>query len=51
MTIDKSGTWWKGTEFADIAEYLRDVTADGYPADGADFVRGYRAFVGADLGG
>lgn len=21
------------------------------PADGADFVRGYRAFVGADLGG
>ena len=33
MTIDKSGQWWKGTEFADVAEYLRDQTADGYPAD------------------
>ena len=33
MTIDKSGKWWKGTEFRDIAEYLRDQTADGYPAD------------------
>ena len=33
MTIDKSGEWWKGTEFGDIDEYLRDITADGYPAD------------------
>jgi hypothetical protein len=32
MTIDTSGKWWKGTEFADIDEYLRGFTADGYPA-------------------
>jgi hypothetical protein len=32
MTIDTSGRWWKGTEFADIAEYLRIYTADAYPA-------------------
>jgi ribosomal protein S27AE len=33
MTIDTSGKWWKGTDFADLAEYLRGFTADGYPAD------------------
>jgi len=33
VTIDKSGSWWKGTEFADVAEYLREYTADAYPAD------------------
>jgi hypothetical protein len=32
MAIDDSGKWWKGTEFADIEEYLRILTADGYPA-------------------
>ena len=29
MTIDKSGEWWKGTEFSDVVEYLHDLTADG----------------------
>jgi hypothetical protein len=33
MPIDRSGTWWKGTDFGDLAEYLRELTADGYPAD------------------
>jgi hypothetical protein len=33
MTIDRSGTFWTGSERADIAEYLRALTADSYPAD------------------
>lgn len=33
MTIDKSGAYWVGTEAADIDEYLRALTAEGYPAD------------------
>lgn len=32
MAIDTSGKWWEGTEFADLAEYLRLYTKDGYPA-------------------
>jgi hypothetical protein len=32
MTIDTSGKWWTGSEFADIEEYLRIYTADAYPA-------------------
>ena len=31
--IDKTGKWWKGQDFADLAEYLVALTADGYPAD------------------
>ena len=31
--IDKSGEWWKGTQFNDLAEYVRELTADGYQAD------------------
>jgi hypothetical protein len=31
--IDRSGQWWTGEDFNDLAEYLRVVTADGYPAD------------------
>jgi hypothetical protein len=30
--IDTSGKWWKGENFDDVAEYLRLLTADGYPA-------------------
>ena len=33
MTIDKSGEWWKGTGFDDLAEYIRELTAEGYPAE------------------
>ncbi len=33
MAIDKSGTYWVGTEAADIDQYLRELTAEGYPAD------------------
>jgi hypothetical protein len=33
MAIDKSGTYWVGTEGVDIDEYLRELTAEGYPAD------------------
>jgi hypothetical protein len=33
MTIDKSGTWWKGVDFDDLAECLRLYCADGYQAD------------------
>ena len=31
MAIDTSGRWWTGTEFRDIDEYLRALTASGYP--------------------
>jgi ribosomal protein S27AE len=31
--IDRSGEWWTGEGFDDLAEYLRVVTAEGYPAD------------------
>ena len=30
--IDRSGQWWRGTEFDDLATYLREFTAQGYPA-------------------
>jgi hypothetical protein len=33
MAIDSSGTWWIGTETADLDVYLRDFTAASYPAD------------------
>lgn len=33
MAIDKRGEYWKGTEFADLAEYLAAYTEDGYPAE------------------
>lgn len=33
MTIDRSGKWWTGTEFADVVEYLRTYTADGHPGE------------------
>jgi hypothetical protein len=32
MAIDKTGKWWKGTDFADLEEYLRLYTEDEYPA-------------------
>jgi hypothetical protein len=31
MTIDTSGKWWKGSEFADIEAYLRALEPGGYP--------------------
>jgi hypothetical protein len=31
VTIDKSGEFWKGTDAADIDEFVRAFTADGYP--------------------
>jgi hypothetical protein len=33
MTIDKSGKWWKGADFHDLAEYIRLLTTEGYPAE------------------
>jgi hypothetical protein len=30
MSIDTTGKWWKGTEPADIREYLVAYTEDGY---------------------
>ena len=30
--IDKSGKWWTGTEFEDLVTYLREFTAESYPA-------------------
>jgi hypothetical protein len=32
MAIDTSGKWWRGSSFADLAEYIRILTADSYPA-------------------
>lgn len=31
MTIDRSGTWWKGSEAADLDEYLTGLSAAEYP--------------------
>ena len=31
MVIDTGGPWWRGTEAADLDEYLREFSADGYP--------------------
>jgi hypothetical protein len=33
VTIDTSGKWWKGTEYADIETYLRELKPGGYPVD------------------
>ena len=33
MTIDTSGKWWKGSEFADVEPYLRALEPGGYPVD------------------
>jgi hypothetical protein len=33
MPIDKTGAWWKGADFADLTDYLREYCRDGYPAD------------------
>ena len=33
MALDTSGRWWTGTEFGDLIQYLRALTAEGYPAD------------------
>ena len=30
MAIDRSGKWWRGGSSADIEEYLRAYTSDGY---------------------
>ena len=32
MVIDKSKTWWTSDSASDIETYLREFTADGYPA-------------------
>jgi hypothetical protein len=31
MAIDRTGRWWKGKTFDDLAEYLRQFTAGSYP--------------------
>ncbi len=31
--IDTSGEWWTGDDCPDIAEYLREYAAEGYPVD------------------
>lgn len=33
MTIDTTGKWWKGTEFADVETYLRELEPGGYAVD------------------
>lgn len=33
MAIDTSGEYWRGTDHADLAEYLRDFAAGGYAVD------------------
>jgi hypothetical protein len=37
VVIDRSGTWWTGTDAADLVEYLRAHQAGGYKVD--DVVR------------
>jgi hypothetical protein len=33
MAMDRSGRWWIGEDVAGVEEYLREYTADGYPAE------------------
>src|SRR5579859_1924911 len=33
MVMDSSGKWWRGENFADLAQYLRLLTEESYPAD------------------
>jgi hypothetical protein len=33
VVIDKSGTWWRGEDLADLHAYLIAFTAEGHPAD------------------
>jgi hypothetical protein len=33
MAIDRSGEWWTGESFDDLAEYITLLTSQGYPAD------------------
>jgi hypothetical protein len=33
MAIDTSDKWWRGADFNDLAEYIKLITAEGYPAD------------------
>ena len=33
MAIDTGGKWWRGETVEDLADYLRALTADAYPAD------------------
>jgi hypothetical protein len=35
VTIDTGGKWWKGTEYADVEAYLRELQPGGYPVDQA----------------
>src|SRR5215208_7161201 len=31
--IDRSGEWWTGTDYEDLVTYLREFTAENYPAN------------------
>ena len=33
MGIDKTGEWWKGENFDDLAAYIKEFTRNSYPAD------------------
>lgn len=33
MAIDTSGKWWRGSDFHDLTEYVKRLTAEGYPAE------------------
>lgn len=33
MAIDTTGEWWKGSEAADLVEYLQAATIEAYPVD------------------
>jgi Zn finger protein HypA/HybF involved in hydrogenase expression len=37
--IDKTGEYWRGENFADLAEYLREFQADGYPVEHVNELR------------
>ena len=39
MAIDRSGKWWKGTEPADLDEFLSAYSAGGYPVAKAAHAR------------
>jgi hypothetical protein len=33
VAIDTTGEWWKGSEAADLVEYLKAATVEAYPVD------------------
>jgi hypothetical protein len=50
MAIDRGGSWCTGEDLGDLAEYLREYTADAYSADEARWVSVWAFGVAVTVG-